>query len=178
MIKGSSFVLRTIREKDLDRLIDLLSDTESQGEFLPIDMVSEPGIRKEFMETGFLTESFMRFMIADTKDNPLGTMWVLKSIPYFDALEIGYMLFSEKNRGKGIMTEALGMLCDYLFKTRKINRLEVRMDVENVASEAVARKAGFTHEGTARQAVFNQGRMCDLHHYALLRSEWVGRDTT
>jgi RimJ/RimL family protein N-acetyltransferase len=65
----------------------------------------------------------------------------------------------------------VGLLADHLFRSRQINRLEIRMDTRNLASEKVAIKCGFTKEGVARGANFVQGRHVDMAVYALLRDE-------
>ena len=69
------------------------------------------------------------------------------------------------------MTEALSLLTDYLFQSRKIHRVQLIIADGNVASETVAQKCGFTYEGTARQAMYQRGRHRDMKLYALLRDE-------
>ncbi len=69
------------------------------------------------------------------------------------------------------MTESLSLFVDYLFKTKNINRIEVRILPENKPSEKVALRCGFMFEGAARQAIFHQGTHSDLNQYSLLRKE-------
>lgn len=38
------------------------------------------------------------------------------------------------------------------------------------------RKCGMTHEGTARQADWNNQGLCDTAHYAILRREWAEKE--
>jgi [ribosomal protein S5]-alanine N-acetyltransferase len=54
----------------------------------------------------------------------LGSIWFYQPMRYFDALEIGYLLFDRESRNKGYMTEALSLLARYLFATRTIRRLQ------------------------------------------------------
>ncbi|WP_228840636.1 GNAT family N-acetyltransferase [Candidatus Protochlamydia phocaeensis] len=35
----------------------------------------------------------------------------MKTVPYFDALEIGYILYHPKNYGQGYTTKALSLFC-------------------------------------------------------------------
>jgi RimJ/RimL family protein N-acetyltransferase len=92
-------------------------------------------------------------------------------MPYLDSLEIGYLIFDEKNRGKGIATEALTLFVDYLFAAKKVNRLEIRTHPDNKASERVALKCGFKFEGTMRGAIFRKGSYVDMNQYALTRQD-------
>ncbi|MCF2909262.1 GNAT family N-acetyltransferase [Pseudoalteromonas sp. DL2-H2.2] len=59
-----------------------------------------------------------------------------------------------------------------MFKGHCINRLEIRMDTRNTASERVAIKCGFEKEGVSRSANYVNGQHVDMNIYSLLRSEW------
>lgn len=159
-------------ESDLSELALLLNDIESSGSFLPNHMVSEANLKKQFHENGFISESFSRFLITDLSNNIAGAIWAFKSIPYFDALEVGYHIFNQNNRGNGLATEALTLFTSYLFNAKQINRVELRIATENTASEKVAQKVGFVHEGTHREAAFTKGKLYDMHTYSVLRREW------
>ncbi|SFH04133.1 Acetyltransferase (GNAT) domain-containing protein [Duganella sp. CF458] len=55
-------------------------------------------------------------------------------------------MLSTEFRGQGIATQAVRLLVRHLFDGLLINRLEIRMDARNLASERVAIKCGFTKE--------------------------------
>ncbi|NGX32778.1 MAG: hypothetical protein K1060chlam4_00830, partial [Candidatus Anoxychlamydiales bacterium] len=61
----------------------------------------------------------------------------IKSI-FLDAQELKYIIFDEKNRGKGFMKEALKVFSSFLFYNRKINRLRFAIPDYHRASIAVA----------------------------------------
>jgi len=173
MIKGSRFHLRTIMEKDLDDLVRLLGDISRQGDYLPLQFVSQSHLREAFEKNGFWSEDRKRLLMIGEGDEIIGSIWIFKPVPYFDALELGYALFDEKHRGKGLMTEAVGLVVDYVFKAHRVNRLEIRCDVDNKASARVAEKLGFVHEGIAHQATWSRGEHHDMRQYALLRTNWT-----
>lgn len=60
--------------------------------------------------------------------------------------EIGYWLRTDQ-WGHGYMTEALKAITE-MFGTIGLRRIEVRCDERNARSAAVARRAGFHHDGT------------------------------
>lgn len=64
---------------------------------------------------------------------------------------IGYWL-DAASEGKGVVTAATAALTEHGFVHDRLLRLEIRADVENRASCAVAERLGFTLEGVARQA--------------------------
>jgi ribosomal-protein-serine acetyltransferase len=85
--------------------------------------------------------------------------------------ELGYWLDGE-HQGQGIMTAAVGALLAHAFERLRLNRLEIRTDVENSASRAVAERLGFHYEGTLRQAYRITGaRYSDDAVYSLLASD-------
>lgn len=94
---------------------------------------------------------------------------------YVDAVnrkaEIGYWL-SEDRQGRGIMTRSCRRMVDFAFDSLGLNRVEIRADVLNGKSRAIPERLGFVHEAVLREAVFENGRFCDLVMYAQLRREW------
>ena len=85
--------------------------------------------------------------------------------------EIGYAL-ARKYWGQGLMTEAVRAMLDYGFNLLRLNRIEARCDVENIASWRVMEKAGMKFEGVLRQNIFLHGRPRDARMYGILREEW------
>lgn len=61
--------------------------------------------------------------------------------------EIGYWVRSNY-AGQGYITEAVNGITDFAFNTLGARRVEIRCDVKNTRSSAVARRAGYTLEGT------------------------------
>ncbi|HEX4187273.1 MAG TPA: GNAT family protein [Solirubrobacteraceae bacterium] len=87
------------------------------------------------------------------------------------ATTIGYWLAAGEE-GRGTMTEAVRALVDHAFRVWGLNRVEIRIDVENDRSRAVAERLGFVREGTLRQALWVAGGFHDDAVYAMLAREW------
>jgi RimJ/RimL family protein N-acetyltransferase len=88
--------------------------------------------------------------------------------------EIGYAM-GRKYWRQGLMTEAVGAMLDYGFKTLGLNRIEARCDVANTGSWRVMEKAGMKFEGVLRQNIFLHGRPSDAKIHAILREDWAAR---
>ena len=87
--------------------------------------------------------------------------------------EIGYWVAAEA-RGRGVATTATRAAARWAFEAvPELARLQLRADVDNVASNRVAEKAGFTREGVLRSQRFNArlGRRVDFAMWSLLREE-------
>jgi RimJ/RimL family protein N-acetyltransferase len=171
MIRGEKIALRVVQEKDLNTLFQYYSDIQNRGEFFPISLPSEAVFKNDFKQHGFWGGDQRRLVIVDQEDRIVGGIWFYQPMSYFDALEVGYILFDQGSRNKGYMTEALALLARYLFETRTIRRLQLTVAVGNLSSKRVAEKCGFSSEGIARKAVFLRGRNVDLEWFSLLREE-------
>ena len=101
---------------------------------------------------------------------PIGSISVVEYEVSVAKMHIGYCI-GRAWWYKGIMTEALQAVMDYLFDTVGANRLEARHDPCNPNSGAVMRKCGMRYEGTMRQSDRNNQGICDAAYYALLRDE-------
>ena len=175
MIRGRTIALRPIRESDLDALLEAENDHDRRGPWVIHRLTARPAFEKEFRETGFLTPDNGKLLIVDAEDRRLGSIGFFKPVHYMDALELGYHLFEPAARGRGVITEAVGLLVDWLFGVKKINRLQLGIVPENTPSRRVAEKSGFQYEGLLRSAAYLDGRSWDLEIWGLLRTEWEER---
>lgn len=66
--------------------------------------------------------------------------------------ELGYWIAAPA-RGKGIGSTAARMITEYGFMTMGFRRIEALVDVDNDASKALLRSAGYESEGIMRQKV-------------------------
>lgn len=169
MLAGDKVNLRLITEKDLSQLYSLVSNLSNRGQYFPQTLVSEVEFTKKFYDNGFWTEDFGRLLIVDKLDRIVGSIYYFKTAIYSDALEIGYILFDELSRGKGYTTEALKLLTAYLFSTKTIGRVQLRISLNHEASKKVALKAGFQFDGVREAVMFLNGEHVDLEEYVILR---------
>ena len=174
MLKGTLCTVRHLLAADLNNYLALVNDLPSRGEFFSMQFKSPEVIRREFMQTGLVTEDSELFLIEDQHQHIIGTITHFKSRTPASR-EIGYRLFDPQRGGRGYTSEATRLLVDYLFHAYTYHRLELLMDPQNTASERIAQKNGFTQEGLMRQAFFINGSMRDVKMYSLLRPEWQAR---
>ena len=81
--------------------------------------------------------------------------------------ELGYYI-GEPYWGKGIMTEAVGQLCAFVFERSDIIRIYAEPFADNTASCRVLEKSGFQYEGTLRDNAVKNGRVVDMRMYSRL----------
>jgi ribosomal-protein-serine acetyltransferase len=84
---------------------------------------------------------------------------------------LGYWL-SLDCQGKGLMTISCKALIDYGFEVLSLNRIVINCASENSRSRSIAKRLGFTHEGTCRDAEWLYDRFVNHEVYAILDRDW------
>ena len=82
--------------------------------------------------------------------------------------ELGYYI-AEAYWGKGIMTEAVKQICEYVFGSSDIIRIYAEPFACNIASCRVLEKAGFQYEGTLRRNAVKNGKVIDMKMYSMIK---------
>jgi RimJ/RimL family protein N-acetyltransferase len=85
--------------------------------------------------------------------------------------EIGYWL-AESFWGRGITTESVALLTDYVFATTDTLRLFAVPFAENMASRRVLEKAGYECEGILRASAVKFGEARDQALYSRINAMW------
>ncbi len=91
---------------------------------------------------------------------------------------LGYWL-RDGAEGQGYMTEAVRLLCDYLFNDLAASKVVIRCDARNRQSAAVAERLGFPLEARLRgEAYTKDGAVADDLQYGLTRDDprWESKD--
>jgi RimJ/RimL family protein N-acetyltransferase len=86
---------------------------------------------------------------------------------------VGYFLAAPA-RGSGMATRAVRLLARWAFDDLAIRRLELVAATDNVASQRVAERAGFTREGVLRSFLETKDGRHDAVMFSLLPGELSG----
>lgn len=114
------------------------------------------------------------FVIADGGDGSyLGQLDLFRLDWKLRCGEVGMVIGLETNRGRGVGTEALGLLLRYAFCTLGLERVELTVDMDNHPARRCYEKAGFVMEGVKRHAFYRDGAFCDIGMLSVLRQEWL-----
>ncbi|MGE7762888.1 GNAT family N-acetyltransferase [Peribacillus sp. NPDC097895] len=84
---------------------------------------------------------------------------------------IGYWL-GEDYQGNGIMTRVAKSLTEYAFNELNLDKVEIRVAVENKKSRGIPERLGFVNEGCIRQAEWLYDQYVDHIVYGMLAKEW------
>ena len=93
----------------------------------------------------------VEFVIVDAaRGDALGLVWLRSAERDPGLASVGYWL-SPEARGRGAATVAVQLAARWAFSELGVQRLELTTAPENVASQRVAERAGFTREGVLRR---------------------------
>jgi [ribosomal protein S5]-alanine N-acetyltransferase len=130
-------------DRDFDSLLRVARDGRSSGDRIDY-VVTEAGV-----------------------DVSLGA--VVASRRHRDNYEVAY-LAREEGRGRGVMTRAVRLLCDWLLD-EGVGRIEVRTHPDNEASQKLAERVGFQREGLERKSIWLHDARQDAIVWSLLPSD-------
>ena len=156
--------------KDLAAALSNKKVQDNLRDGLPYPYTEQDG--KEFISAMLSADENETFAFAITVDN-----MVIGSIGIFrqgnihrQTAELGYYI-AEEYWGKGIMTEAVKQICEYVFGNSDIIRIYAEPFAYNIASCRVLEKAGFQYEGTLRSNAVKNSKVIDMKMYSLLKEE-------
>ena len=104
----------------------------------------------------YTNENFYNWAIVlkDNGDEPIGNIAVVDIKENISTVHIGYCI-GKAWWHRGIMSEALKAVMEFLFDEVDVNRIESRHDPRNPNSGKVMKKCGMKYEGTLRSSDWN-----------------------
>lgn len=170
----SRIILRKFTQETFDAIYVEMTPKE-QLDILGLSAMDELEKEQEKYKNGLSTHNkkFLYFQLLD-KDTREIIGWCGFHTWYTDhnRAEIGYGLFDEKYKNKGIMSEAMVSIVSYGFDQMNLERIEAFLSSNNVPSMKLLQKMKFQKEGHLKHHYFYQNKMEDSLVFALLRSEY------
>lgn len=145
-------VLTRPTEADADQLVEACADPD----IVRFTHVPSPYTREDAATFERLTidgaesGTALNLLVRDG-DRVLASVGLPRVAPSDLAGEVGYWV-APWARGRGVATRAARAVCRYAFEEVGLERLTLEAATVNAASNAVARRLGFTLEGTTRQS--------------------------
>jgi len=181
VLRGERIVLRPFVEADIPRIVEACGDARSKHWLSTLPSPYTAMSARSYLETMPVEESLARrvaWCVADPTTDDL-----LANVAVFDlggddpsSGEVGYWTHPDA-RGRGIMTEAVGLVADHALSSTAsgglgLRRLQLLAGAGNSASAHIARRTGFVEVGRERQAeLLGDGSYDDLLTFDLLADE-------
>lgn len=123
------------------------------------------------LTTSYEKPDFYQWAIVPKNLNePIGSISVVSINEKTQMAEIGYCI-GRPWWNRGITSEALSAVINFMFDQVGANRVQAKHDVNNPHSGLVMKKCGMKYEGALRSADVNNQGVCDVSIYALLKSD-------
>jgi RimJ/RimL family protein N-acetyltransferase len=164
LLEGKTINLRIIEKEDLPLLHDWDNNPAFEGDFGSLKQETKAELERMFDNL----RDAQWFFVENKAGAKIGF------IAHFLAageVEIGYNILPNQRR-KGYASEAIGLMVDYLFLSKNIERIQAKADPDNVASWKALEKAGFKREGILRRTFYCRGKWRDDCMYSIIREEW------
>ncbi len=172
---GEQIMLREYQAEDITPMRSWVNDPEairylSTRFWAPQTMVDTQEFLSRMLQS---SHNAYNFVIAAAEDGRyIGQLDMFRVDWKLRQGEIGMVIGSGADRGKGYGTEALRLLSRFAFQTLGLERIELEVHTENAAAIRCYQKAGFVLEGVKRHAYYNDGHFADLGIMSLIRPDW------
>ncbi|VXC00341.1 GNAT family N-acetyltransferase [Citricoccus sp. K5] len=90
-------------------------------------------------------------------------------------LSCGFRIWISGSRDRGLGSEAVDMTLRHAFEDQGLHRVSLEVYAFNPRARHVYEKAGFSLEGTLREALLFDGTWVDAHVMGILAEEWRSR---
>jgi ribosomal-protein-serine acetyltransferase len=155
--------------KDIFTTIDKYRDILRQ--WLPfVDYTKEEKDSREFVEFSALSND--RNFVIFYKGLFAGLVGIKDMDTTNNKAELGYWV-SPKFQNRGLATSVSGFLIKYCFTELNLNRLQIRIAIDNEKSLRVAEKLNFRFEGIERDGELLVSGYTDLKVLSLLKKEFT-----
>ena len=156
--------------KDLAAALSNKKVQDNLRDGLPYPYTEQDG--KEFISAMLSADENETFAFAIVVDDKVvGSIGIFRQGNiHSQTAELGYYI-AEEYWGKGIMTEAVKQICEYIFAKSDIIRIYAEPFAYNIASCRVLEKVGFQYEGTLRNNAVKNSKVIDMKMYSLLKAE-------
>lgn len=173
-LETERLILRRFVIEDSEAMYKNWASDEEVAKYLTWPVHSSGEISKSILKdwvNSYSDEKYYQWAIVP-KDvgEPIGSISVVHMKENVSMVHIGYCI-GKKWWHKGITSEALKAVMDFLFDEVDVKRIEARHDPRNPNSGKVMNKCGMKYEGTLRSSDWNNQGICDACYYALLKSE-------
>ena len=116
------------------------------------------------------------FAVVDQKSGEaVGVVTLMRIDVANGVIETGHIFFTPKLQKTPGATEAIYLQARHVFDDLNYRRFEWKCNNDNAASQAAAKRFGFSFEGVFRQHMITKGRNRDTAWYAMLDHEWPTR---
>ncbi|WP_353778520.1 GNAT family N-acetyltransferase [Winogradskyella sp. 3972H.M.0a.05] len=172
-LKGEHIYLRALEPEDLEFVHEIEND-ESIWELSNTQTPYSKYLIKQYLEQAhkdIYEAKQLRLVVSNYKNDVLGLIDIFDFDFKNSKAGIGILIKEEKDRNKGIGTEALKLLVNYCFTHLKLHQLYCNIAEDNKASLNLFESQGFQRIGLKKDWNFNSGSFEDEYLLQLINTK-------
>ena len=174
MIETPRLILRRFTKEDAPAMYRNWASDPKVTKYLTWPTHENPEVSRQVLldwTEQYKDDTFYQWAIVPKElGEPVGSIGAVRLNEQAQLVHIGYCIGANWWH-RGITSEAMQAVMDYMFDKVGVNRVESRHDPRNPNSGGVMRKCGMKFEGTLRQSDWNNQGICDASWYGLLAEE-------
>lgn len=177
-IYGDRVRLRAAEKEDISAFLGWINDeevTENLFFATPMSRFEE----EQWYDAMMKNPASEHVLVIEIKDangsqsyRPIGTCQFHNLDWRNRSAEVGIMIGEKPVWDQGYGTETMGLLLKHGFEVLNLHRIWLQVIAKNKRGIRAYEKAGFTYEGSYRQAHYQHGKYFDVHLMSVLRDEW------
>jgi [ribosomal protein S5]-alanine N-acetyltransferase len=178
IIETDRLLLRKVNKDDADDLLVYLSDEEVVHHMglVPFQNTEDALDEINWYDSIYVEGTGIRWGITlKDKGKVIGSCGFLNRAPKHHRAEVGFEL-SKDYWGRGIAREALDAVIRYGFLHLELERIEALIEPDNLPSQKLVERKGFTKEGLLRHYEYTRGKFDDLLIFSILKFEILDMD--
>ncbi|WP_036154950.1 GNAT family N-acetyltransferase [Maribacter forsetii] len=154
-LKGEQIYLRALEQRDLDFLYEIENNTsvwEVSGTVTPYSK----DVLQLYLDSAhrdIYDVKQLRLVICSKDHKAVGLIDVFDFEPNHNRAGIGIIVLDEGQRNRGIGSEAITLLCNYLFNVLGLKQIYANILEENAPSLHLFKKLGFQEIGVKKDWV-------------------------
>jgi len=173
-LEGEKLYLRLLRVADIDtgNYGDWFNDAETcyynEHHRFPYSRKQ----LEEYIESAERESSKIVFAIIDKeKEIHVGNI-AIQNIDFINrSAELAFIIGEKEYLNRGFSTEAAKLCINHAFMSLNLRRLYCGTLKDNIAMNKLAKKLGFFEEGIRKEAVYKNGKYCDVVEYGIIREQ-------
>jgi len=171
ILESDNIRLRALEPKDLNLLFLWENDRNNWRISNTLQPYSRTALNQYIESIGDIYSDRQLRLIIESKnsDEAFGAVDLFDFDFKNKRVGIGILVANDKNRGKGIGSECLEIMIDYIFNTLTLHQLYCNVLMDNPESLALFEKFGFNNAGIKKDWIYHEGDFVDECTMQLIR---------
>lgn len=165
VLKGQKVILRAIEVDDAEFLREMINSPEIEKMVIGYSFPVSKDKQLEWIKNQMNRTDVFRAVI-EVENTAIGEIMLTDIDMKNGNAEIHIKILNNEFKNKGYGTDSVNTLVSYAFDELRLNCIHCTVREDNIASNKLFKKCGFSYEGTLRNRLFKEGNFYSLISYS------------